>query len=172
MANYYLMRILRQGVTGGNKCWLLCFVAMVTGISFLPACASSGGDVVNETGVTSVTLPNGKKIIAEAARTQLDLLRGLMFRDSMPAGRGMLFTHPDEGIYHYWMYQVKFPLDIIWMDHDHRIVEMSLRTPPCPSKSARECPNFGGNFRSRFVLELNAGVAETNQLTVGQELVF
>jgi uncharacterized membrane protein (UPF0127 family) len=84
----------------------------------------------------------------------------------------MLFTHPDEGIYHYWMYQTKMPLDIVWMDHDHRIVEMSLKTPPCPSKSARECPNYGGNFRSRFVLELNAGAAEANHLAVGQELVF
>lgn len=140
-------------------------------VSLLTGC-SSNRDVANEVGVTIVSFPNGKRITAEAARNQIDLLRGLMFRESMPADRGMLFTHPDEAIYHYWMYQTKMPLDIIWMDHDHRIVEMSLKTPPCPSKSARECPNYGGNFKSRFVLEVNAGVAEANHLAVGQELVF
>ena len=166
------MRIPASDVARANNFGRWCFLLVISIVSLLTGCASSAGDVVDEVGVTSLTLPNGKKIIAEAARSQLDLLRGLMFRESMPADRGMLFTHPDEGIYHYWMYQTKMPLDIIWMDRDRRIVEMSLRTPPCPSKSARECPNFGGNFKSRFVLELNAGVAEANQLAVGQALVF
>ena len=102
----------------------------------------------------------------------IELMRGLMFRDSLAKDRGMLFLHNKMGRYPYWMFQVRIPLDIIWMDHDHHIVEMSLKTPLCPSKSARECPNYGGNFKSRFVLEVNAGVVEANHLMVGQELVF
>ena len=153
-------------IRGRHGIWLVVLLGLL-----LSAC-SSGSDVAEEIGVTIVTLPNGKRITAEAARNQIDLLRGLMFRESMPAERGMLFTHPDQAIYHDWMYQTKMPLDIIWMDQDHRIVEMSLKTPPCTSKSARECPNYGGNFKSRFVLEVNAGEAEANHLAVGQELVF
>jgi hypothetical protein len=105
-------------------------------------------------------------------RSDIELLKGLMFRESLPSGRGMLFIHPEESIFHYWMYQTKIPLDIIWMDHDRRIVEMSLDTPPCTSKSARECANYGGNYKSKYVLEVNAGVAKKNGLTVGQTLVF
>jgi hypothetical protein len=58
------------------------------------------------------------------------------------------------------------------MDHDRRIVEMSLDTPPCTSKSAKECPNYGGNYKSKYVLEVNAGVAKKNGLAVGDTLVF
>ena len=134
------------------------------------ACKSP--DVVDEIGVTVVTFPNGTKITAEAARSQLELIKGLMYRESLPAGRGMLFTHPDENIYHYWMYQTKIPLDIIWMDRDRRIVEMSLNTPPCTAQSARDCTNYGGNFKSRYALEVNAGVAAANKLQVGDVLQF
>jgi uncharacterized membrane protein (UPF0127 family) len=84
----------------------------------------------------------------------------------------MLFIHPDEEIFHYWMFQTKIPLDIIWMDHDRRIVEMSLNTPPCKAKSARDCPNYGGNFKSKYALEVNAGVASKNGLRVGDSLDF
>jgi uncharacterized membrane protein (UPF0127 family) len=70
------------------------------------------------------------------------------------------------------MYQTKIPLDILWMDGDRRIVEVSLSTPPCTSKSAASCPNYGGNVKSRYVLEVSAGVAAKNGLQVGDRLDF
>ena len=42
------------------------------------------------------------------------------------------------------MYQVKIPLDMVWMDKNRRVVEMVENTPPCKTK-ASECPNYGGN---------------------------
>jgi hypothetical protein len=70
------------------------------------------------------------------------------------------------------MYQVRVPLDIIWMDSNKRIVEMSLDTPPCPSASARECPNYGGNENAQFVLELAGGVGRKHNLRAGDMLSF
>jgi uncharacterized membrane protein (UPF0127 family) len=145
--------------------------ALAIGAAALAGCGSPP-DTTDEIGVTLVKFPNGQRIQAETMRTQIELLKGLMFRESLPEGRGMLFIHPEEDIFHYWMYQTKIPLDIIWMDHDHRIVEMSLNTPPCTSKSAKECPNYGGNFKSKFVLEVNAGVAAKNGLKTGDVLDF
>jgi uncharacterized membrane protein (UPF0127 family) len=128
--------------------------------------------VTDELGLTEVTLPNGARINAETMRTDIELLKGMMFRESMPPKRGMLFIHPEESVFHYWMYQTKIPLDIIWMDHDRRIVEMALDTPPCKSRSAKECPNYGGNYKARYVLEVNAGVAKANGLKAGDTLDF
>ena len=49
---------------------------------------------------------------------------------------------------------------------------MSLNTPPCKSKSARDCTYYGGNFKSKYALEVNAGVASKNGLKVGETLDF
>ena len=105
-------------------------------------------------------------------RSYLELMRGLMFRESLPPSRGMLFIHAKEDTFRYWMYQTKIPLDLIWMDNDRRIVEMSLDTPPCRSSSATDCPNYGGNFKAKYVLEVNAGIARKNGLKTGDTLDF
>ena len=116
--------------------------------------------------------PNGTVVHAETMRSDIELLKGMMFRDILPPDRGMLFVHPEEATFHYWMYQTRLPLDIIWMDRNHRIVEMSQNTPPCKSVSAKACPNYGGNFKSQFVMEVNAGVAAKNKLKAGETLDF
>jgi uncharacterized protein len=148
------------------------FSLALIGVAALFASGCSSPTVTDEIGLTQITFPNGARINAETMRDEMELVKGMMFRESLPEGRGMLFIHPDEDIFHYWMFQTKMPLDIIWMDHDRRIVEMSLNTPPCNSKSARDCTNYGGNFKSKYALELNAGVAGKNGLKVGEMLDF
>ena len=121
---------------------------------------------------TEVTFPNGKTVIAETMLRDVDQMRGMMFRDSLPKDRGMLFVHTADENHPYWMYQVRIPLDIIWMDHSRRIVEISANAPPCPSTSAHDCPNFGGHEKSRYVLELAGGGAAHYSLKVGDQLKF
>jgi len=143
---------------------------MTAAAFFAAGCSSSS--ITDELNLTQVTFPNGVKINAETMRSDVELMRGLMFRESLPANRGMLFIHPKEDNFHYWMYQTKIPLDMIWMDTDRRIVEMSQDTPPCRSSRATECPNYGGNFKSKYVLEVNAGIARKNGLKTGDTLDF
>lgn len=121
---------------------------------------------------TPITLPDGTKIMAETMRRPEDMMRGMMFRDSLAPDRGMLFVHGEPGPYAYWMYQVRIPLDILWLDQQRRIVEISPNTPPCKSSSARECPSYGGREKALFVLELNAGMVEKHKLRVGDQLKF
>ena len=97
-----------------------------------------------------VTLPDGFRVRAQVMADPVDMLRGMMFRDSLAANRGMLFIHPKPGKYQYWMYQVRIPLDIIWMDANGRIVEMSPNTPPCKTK-ASACPKYGGHETALMV---------------------
>jgi len=116
-----------------------------------------------------VRLPDGFEIRAEVVTHPQDMMRGMMFRESLPEGRGMLFIHGEPGKYPYWMYQVRIPLDIIWLDAEGRIVEISANTPPCTGK-ASECPTYGGNFDALMVLEVPAGTVERHKLQVGQRL--
>lgn len=119
----------------------------------------------------TVTLPNGRKIRAEVKIKPFDMQRGMMFRDSLPRDQGMLFLHSQAGQYPYWMYNVRVPLDIIWMDAGRRIVEISADTPPC-QKRASECPNYGGSVMSTYVLELAGGEAARQGLHLGDTLSF
>jgi len=138
---------------------------------FLSACGSRSPDagILN---TTEVTFPNGQKVIAETMLRDIDQMRGMMFRDTLDKDRGMLFVHTADENHPYWMYQVRIPLDMIWMDHQRRIVEISANAPPCPSKSARECPSFGGHEKSRYVLELAGGGAANYGLHVGDLINF
>ena len=119
----------------------------------------------------TVTLPGGQRIRAEVEMDPVDMQKGMMFRDSLTRGKGMLFIHQSPGQYSYWMYQVKIPLDIIWMDASHRIVEISPDTPPCKTKASL-CPTYGGHQTAQFVLELGGGEARRLGLSPGQTLDF
>jgi len=103
---------------------------------------------------------------------QIDVMRGMMFLDSLEQNRGKMFVHASEANFPYFMYQTKIPLDIIWISRRRRIVEISVNTPPCPSKSASACPSYGGHQRALFVLEVNAGIAAKNGLKVGDAVDF
>ena len=125
-----------------------------------------------ELNTTEITFPNGRTVLAETMRQQVDQMRGMMFRDSLAKDRGMLFVHPSEMNVPYWMYQVRIPLDLIWMDHQRRIVEISANTPACTAKSSHDCPSYGGNEKARYVLELAGGGAALYGLKVGDTLSF
>ena len=116
-----------------------------------------------------VTLPDGFKVRAEVMVHQTDMRRGMMFRDSLEEGRGMLFVHGSPGEYPYWMYQVRIPLDIIWLDKNGWIKEIVADAPPCET-NAQNCPNHGGNEIALYVLELPAGSVARHNLRVGARI--
>jgi len=146
-----------------------CALGAVTLALMLAGC---GGQSPDELKDTVVTLPNGKQIKAETVYGTLEITRGLMFRETLGKDRGMLFLHPKPGMYQYWTYNVKFPLDIVWMDEGHKVVEVYPNAPPCTSKSARECPTYGGRHTARYVLEMNANLAVPNGIREGVYLMF
>ncbi len=137
----------------------------------LAGCGGGDSSAVEDLTARTVTLPHGQKIRAEVVTTPDRMAQGLMFRDSIAPGRGMLFIHAEPGIYTYWMYQVRIPLDIVWMSNEHRIVEISADTPPCKTK-ASQCPTFGGHATARYVLELAGGMAKKYGLERGDRIDF
>jgi uncharacterized membrane protein (UPF0127 family) len=118
-----------------------------------------------------VTLPGGQRIRAEVLTRPEDMQRGMMFRDSLAPDRGMLFVHGAMGRYPYWMFQCRIPLDIVWMDSNRRIVEISAGTPPCRGE-ASTCPTYGGHRDSMYVLELAGGMASRYGLKLGSDIAF
>ncbi len=122
-------------------------------------------------GFLDVGLPDGTKISAQLRLTPEEQATGMMFRNSLPKDEGMLFIHATEEPRSYWMFQCEIPLDIIWMDRNRRIVEISKETPPC-REIAERCPSYGGTARSKYVLELASGMVDAHRLQVGDTISF
>lgn len=144
------------------------FLRSITVLGLL--CGGCGREP-SELGVVTVGLPGGQQIRAEVMSRPEDMARGMMFRDHLAPDRGMLFVHREPGRYRYWMYQCLIPLDIVWMDAERRIVEISENTPPCKGE-AWQCPYYGGNHDAQFVLELAGGMARKYGLKLGDRLSF
>ncbi|MDH3780972.1 MAG: DUF192 domain-containing protein [Nitrosopumilus sp.] len=76
----------------------------------------------------------------QIADTDVKRNRGLMFEEQIPYDQGMLFIYEESGNYSFWMYNVKFALDIIWFD-DKGNESISNRTFPhvLPNQNIVQC---------------------------------
>lgn len=136
----------------------------------LQARAGWGGPPA-EQGLLPVTTPGGVTILAEVADTTEKRARGLMFRESLPEDRGMLFTFPEPQHWTFWMKNTRIALDIIWMDREKKIVHVERNVPRC-NRSDDGCPQYQPNEKALYVLELPAGRADRLQLERGAKLRF
>ena len=94
---------------------------------------------------------------------------GLGNRDALRKGWGMLFVFERRIRHRFWMKDMRFPIDIIWLDNQ-RIVEIAERVPPpdAESKPSLLVPGHPSNF----VLELESGRVEALGISVGQTLRY
>lgn len=127
----------------------------------LAGCASTGGHWV-EVG--------GQRYEVEIADNDASRAQGLMFRDKMADGHGMLFIHDYEEPQAYWMKNTRIPLDILYFDTGRKLVTQQRDVPPCSAGDA--CPIYPSNAPARYVLELNAGQAAKLKLQDGSEIRF
>lgn len=125
----------------------------------LAGCASASGSWVELA---------GKRYSVEIADTDAERERGLMFRDVLASGRGMLFVHDREDPQAYWMKNTRIPLDILYFDNARKLVSQQRDVPPCSLGDA--CPPYPSQAPTRYVLELNAGEAARLGLQPGAEL--
>ena len=117
----------------------------------------------------TVALPSGAVYKVEVARTPEEQAQGLMFRESLPEKTGMMFLFPERGVHRFWMKNTMIPLDMIWMDPDGKVLFVSADTPPC---KADPCPSYGPETSIASVLEIAAGKAAKEKITVGSVIRF
>ncbi|MEM0905777.1 MAG: DUF192 domain-containing protein [Pseudomonadota bacterium] len=150
---------------------LTLFVALVPGAS---AQASAGTDTSTPAGVqiparadqVALITRSGRHLFTvEIADDPIERSRGLMFREVLPRDHGMLFDFGGEDFRAFWMKNTPLPLDIIYVRANGRVVSIAKNTTPYSTESI---PSEG---EARFVLEVNAGVADDVGLAPGDLLL-
>jgi len=68
-------------------------------------------------------------VVAEVARTAEERSEGLMYREQVPDGTGMLFVFPDSQVRSFWMANTYVALDIAYMDPSFRVVDIVAMEP-------------------------------------------
>src|SRR5437867_679123 len=99
--------------------------AVLLGAMTAPAPSGAGPAVI------PLRLPSGKVLQSEVMVKDEDRAMGLMFRASLPKDHGMLFLFDQPDFHTIWMKNCKFPIDIVWLDGDRRVVDVAPSVPPC-----------------------------------------
>ena len=122
--------------------------------------------------VIPLKLPSGKVLETEVMVSDEDRQMGLMFRPSLPLDHGMLFIFEQPDFHGIWMKNCKFPIDIVWLDAEDRVVHVAPKVTPCTAKQDKDCPVYYPISRASYVVELNAGQAAKEKAVLGSKLEF
>jgi uncharacterized protein len=107
-----------------------------------------------------------RMIRVDLAITRDEQIQGLSDRAELCSDCGMLFLFPEKQVRSFWMKNMKFPIDIVWIDGD-RIVKIDKNLPP-----EGEFPEISYNSLVGVdkVLELNAGYCDKHNIKIGSKI--
>jgi len=98
--------------------------------------------------------------IADTSSRRVQGLSGITWLDE---NEGLLFNFNESGQHPFWMKDMNFAIDIIWLDSDYRVVHIERNVSP------DTYPNtFGGDVDSQYVLEVNS--EQVNGIEIGDTL--
>jgi len=98
-----------------------------------------------------------------------DMERGLMFRKILQKDTGMFFVFAQDDLPQFWMKNMNFDLDLVWINHEGRIVFISRNVPACKKDP---CPVYAPDHACRYVLELASGTAAAHGWKNGDSLLL
>jgi hypothetical protein len=122
---------------------------------------------VNKSYATATIYASKGMIIAEIANTPAKRELGLSNRTSLATNTGILFIFPNSGEYDFWMKDMNFPLDIVWIRPNKVVagVDAGILPETFPE-------TFNSPTEIQFVLELNANDAKKFGIATGTVLKF
>ncbi len=131
------------------------------------ACShSSDAQRRGEPEVVLATRAGDQHVKVEIARTDDEKHRGLMYRQTLAPGRGMIFLWPSPEPLKFWMKNTYIPLDMIFIGADKHVVFVEENAEPLTLQSR------GPDEDSQFVLEVPGGWSRTHGVERGVAVKF
>lgn len=105
------------------------------------------------------------KFLAEVADNTIKRTRGLSGKESLGEKEGMLFVYEIAGKPGFWMKEMNFPIDIIWIKGEE-VVGITEKISP---ESYKEKKVFYPEAAVDKILEIKAGETEKNNIKAGDK---
>ncbi len=90
---------------------------------------------------------------------------GLSFRNGLGSDEALIFLFPNTGNYGFWMKDMRFPIDMIWLDDTYMIVGIEKNISPSTYPEV-----FGEKYKAKYVIEIYAGFSDTHDVKVGDKI--
>ena len=151
-----------------NRVALFLFLLML--VAALGGC---DGPQADSPGEARIRIGGSVTYSVDVADDAEERRQGLSGRETMARNTGMLFVFEEEQPRHFWMKDMRFPLDIIWIDGQCRLVDVASDVPvPPPNADNDQIPRAQSPSPARYVLELNAGEWARAGLSPGDPVEF
>jgi uncharacterized membrane protein (UPF0127 family) len=102
----------------------------------------------------------------ELARTEAERQRGLMFRQKLDGGTGMLFLFEHMSRLSFWMKNTYIPLDMLFFDDKKKLLYIEENAEPLTTNAR------GPDFDTQYVLEVPGGWCKSQGIEVGADAEF
>jgi hypothetical protein len=109
---------------------------------------------------------SGQAIKLEVAQTPQQQSLGLMYRDELSGDRGMLYTIDPPRPVKFWMQNMRFPVDIVYLQ-DGEIEAIQMEAQPC---DATACPTYSSKTTVDQMIQLRGGTTAQLGLKVGDRV--
>ncbi len=131
------------------------------------AASTSSPSISGDTNSLPTVRIGGTDVRVTLADTAEKRSRGLSGTSRLEEGEGMLFVFPQEGIYGFWMKDMRYSIDIIWLTEDKEVVYVAENASPesYPMSFVPEKP-------AKYVLEVPAGFAKAHNIAIGSSASF
>jgi uncharacterized protein len=120
---------------------------------------------IKESEIINVCI-NDECFSVKEVSTDLERKTGLSNYDFLNENEGMIFVFKEEGKYGFWMKDMNFPIDIIWINKNLEVVDFVENVTPC----SENCVSYLPQENSIYVLEISAG--KINELKITKQDKF
>lgn len=117
---------------------------------------------------TSIVKVGNMTLNVLLAQTPSDQSKGLAIKEFMKENEGMLFIFDTPNKHSFWMKDMKFPIDIIWIDTEGKIVHIERNLEPC--FFLLPCPSHTPKYDSLYVLEVVSNFTNKFNVNVGDRI--
>lgn len=145
----------------------VALILLVAGIGFYQ---SGKLDFLNSTSPKATV--NNKKFDLILAKTAQEKTTGLSKRYKLPENSGMLFIFNNKDYYQFWMKEMRFPIDIIYINDDKIVDIFENVKPPQGDMEVPNIPIYTPREKANYVLEINAGLSKKLNIKSGNKVTL
>lgn len=115
---------------------------------------------------------NGQTFFVEVATDLAVQKKGLSGRDSLGANQGMIFSYPSKSVLVFWMKDMNFNIDLLWVNDDKIVGLERNMLKPVTGTEDKDLLNYRSPEAVNRVLEINSGLIDRYGIKIGDKLDY